>query len=82
MLGKWVQLRARCGYARRRVRRNEPRDGFMPTIQPEIRDPGLLASLLAEDAFQPAEPRWTPLFPIDQQVAWTGVLPASGDSPQ
>lgn len=29
----------------------------MPTIQPEIRDPGLLASLLAEDAFQPAEPQ-------------------------
>jgi predicted ATPase with chaperone activity len=29
----------------------------MSTIQSEIRDPGLLASLLAEDAFQPAEPQ-------------------------
>ena len=29
----------------------------MSTIQSDIRDPGLLASLLAEDAFQPAEPQ-------------------------
>src|SRR5882757_1561585 len=29
----------------------------MTTVQSEIRDPGLLASLLAEDVFQPAEPQ-------------------------
>ena len=29
----------------------------MTTIQSENRDPGLLASLLAEDVFQPAEPQ-------------------------
>src|SRR5262245_51744663 len=30
---------------------------FMSTIHSDIRDPGLLASLLAEDVFQPAEPQ-------------------------
>src|SRR4249919_2930098 len=29
----------------------------MSTAQSDIRDPGLLASLLADDAFQPAEPQ-------------------------
>ncbi len=29
----------------------------MSTLQSELRDPGLLASLLSDDAFQPAEPQ-------------------------
>ena len=36
----------------------------MATIQSEVRDPGLLASLLADDVFQPAEP---------QSIEQTGV---------
>ena len=38
----------------------------MPTVHPEIREPGLLASLLAEDSFRPAEP---------QTLEQTGISP-------
>jgi predicted ATPase with chaperone activity len=38
----------------------------MTTLQSEIREPGLLASLLAEDVFQPAEP---------QSIEQTGISP-------
>src|SRR4051794_7305220 len=38
----------------------------MPTTSPEIRDPGLLATLLTDDVFQPAEP---------QSIEQTGISP-------
>jgi serine/threonine-protein kinase len=43
--------------------------------------PLFAAAELDMSKFQPADPQWTPLFPIDQRAAWTGVLPSSGDLP-
>jgi serine/threonine-protein kinase len=43
--------------------------------------PLLAAADLDTTKLKPADPQWTPLFPIDQHAAWTGMLPSSGDLP-